>query len=354
MRTFLYDKHIDLSAKMTEFAGWEMPILYSGIVEEVAAVRTGAGAFDLSHMGEFMVSGSNALDLLQRVFTNDVSALTVGQAQYSLMCDETGGVLDDVVIYRLEPDKYMVVVNAANINADFAWVSSHNSLGAELVDASGETALVAIQGPKAAEILQPVCDTDLSGMPRYHVRRAKVLGAPCWVASTGYTGGPGYEIFCSPSDADAVWIGLLSRGAVPIGLGARDVLRIEAGYPLYGHELSRSATPVEARLMWVVKPEKGDFIGKEAILRVQEAGTEQTLVGIECIDRCVPRHGYEVVCADSTVGCVTSGTFSPTLQKGVAMAYVKRDCGREGTELFVRIRDRLCKSAIVKRPFYRP
>jgi len=357
MKTPLYEEHIRLGAKMTEFAGWEMPLQYAGIAHEVGVVRSAVGIFDISHMGEFTAAGPNALELVQYVTTNDVSALEIGQAQYSLLCTPEGGVIDDLIVYRLEPELYLLIVNASNIDIDFEWISSHNTMGAELTNKSDDTALIAVQGPKAEELLQSISDIDLSAIGRFHIARGKIAGIDCGIAHTGYTGEDGFELLASNADAAALWNAILDAGkplgAEPIGLGARDVLRLEPAYPLYGHELTRSTNPVSARLMWVVKPSKGEFVGREAILKAKEMGTKQVLIGIEAIDRCIPRHECEVSVNGNKIGEITSGTFSPTLGKGIAMAYVDREYSAAGTEVNVITGGRTCKCRIVPMPFYK-
>jgi aminomethyltransferase len=357
MRTALYDEHLRLGAKMTQFAGWEMPLYYAGIVREVEAVRSTAGIFDLSHMGEFMVSGPPALDLIQLVTTNDASRLEVGDAQYTLMCNENGGVIDDLIVYRLDSDLYMPVVNASNIASDFEWVQGHNTMVADCRNRSHETGLVAVQGPAALRLLQPILNLDLDSIRRFTIKKGRVGDIEAWIARTGYTGEDGFEIYCSASDSLPVWRLVMKQGedfgAQPVGLAARDVLRTEAGYPLYGNELTTQTSPVEARLMWAVKPEKGEFIGREAILEVKEQGPRQLLTGLTSVDRCIPRHEQVVTANGAAVGMVTSGTFSPTLGKGIAIAYVEPDYAVEGVRLEVQIRDKPCPFDAVRLPLYR-
>lgn len=335
-----------------------MPLYYSGIAREVQAVRSSAGVFDLSHMGELIVHGPKALDLLQFLTTNDVSVLEVGQAQYTLMCDENGGILDDLIVYRLESDVYMVVVNAVNTQSDFTWVQRHGRPDAECEDRSVETGLVAVQGPASSDLLRPVVDFDPGALPRFGVRRGRVGDIECWIARTGYTGEDGFEIFCSASDCPKLWTLALEAGrpfgAEPTGLGARDVLRLEAGYPLYGHELTRTTTPVDARLLWVVKFAKPDFLGRKAISQAKREGPKQVLVGLEAVERCVPRHGYDVTIGQARIGHITSGTFSPTIGKGIAMAYLEPSHAKEGAGVNVQIRGKPCACNVVPTPFYRP
>ena len=357
MRTALYDEHVRLGAKMTQFAGWEMPLYYSGIVREVQAVRSAAGVFDLSHMGEFMVTGPRALDLIQLVTTNDASHIGIGDAQYTLMCNEDGGAIDDLIVYKLDSDIYMPVVNASNTASDFKWMWAQNSMGADFQNRSSEIGLVAVQGPAAPELLQPIVDIDLAGLRRFTIQSGRVGDVTAWIARTGYTGEDGFEIYCSTADSPEVWRLVMSQGrgfgAQPAGLGARDVLRIEAGYPLYGHELTAQTTPVEARLMWAVKLDKGEFIGRAAIAKVKEQGPARLLAGLTSVDRCIPRHEQVVMANGASVGIVTSGTFSPTLGKGIAIAYVEPVYAVEDAELDVQIRDKLCPFQVVRLPFYR-
>jgi aminomethyltransferase len=363
MRTPLYEEHVELGAKMTEFAGWEMPLQYAGIAHEVEVVRTKVGLFDISHMGEFVISGPHALALVQYVTTNDASALEVGKAQYSLLCDENGGVIDDLIVYRTGEQEYLLVVNASNEKSDFEWIASHNAFGATLENQSADTALIALQGPLAERVMYPLAAFDAASLGRFGITRGKVAGIDCHVARTGYTGEDGFEIFCAASGAVDLWTSLMVAkvlGAEPIGLGARDVLRLEAAYPLYGHELTRDTTPVAARLMWVVKPDKGDFIGRDAILSAKQTGEKRTLVGIEAIDRCIPRHGCDVMNQGAVVGSITSGTFSPTLGKAIALAYIDKASAVVGTEVEVvtsfdklRMRGRTCACRVVPTPFYK-
>lgn len=358
MRTPLYDEHRRLGARMTSFAGWEMPVYYSGIADETLAVRSAAGIFDLSHMGELLVSGPAALDSIQYLTTNDASRLDIGQAQYSLMCSGNGGVLDDLIVYRLGKHSYMLVVNAANTDSDACWIMRNKVGETQLKDESRTTASIAVQGPAAAAILSSAVSFDIDSLGRFRVQCGDVRGIRCRIARTGYTGEDGFELYCSWTEAVALWRAIVEvggrLGARPIGLGARDVLRLEAGYPLYGYELTNSITPVDARLLWVVQFDKGDFLGKQAILTARESGPQKLLIGLEAIGKCVPRHGYNVRAAEDEVGRVTSGTFSPTLGKAIAMAYVCPEYSQTGRELDVVIRGKPCKCRIVPTPFYRP
>ncbi len=357
MRTPLYEDHVKRGAKITEYAGWDMPLQYAGIAHEVEVVRNKVGLFDISHMGEFAVTGPNALALLQYVTTNDVFALQIGRAQYSLLCNENGGVIDDLIVYRLAEQEYLLIVNAANEKKDFEWISAHNSFGAELENQSAQTALIAVQGPDAERTMQNVAEVDVKTVGRFQIELTQVAGHWCRVARTGYTGEDGFEVLVAVDECADVWNALFISGdefgAEPIGLGARDVLRLEAGLPLYGNELTDKTTPVEARLMWVVKPNKGDFIGKEAILRTKEAGVSRKLGGLEAVDRCIPRHGCDVLSGEEVVGVVSSGTFSPTLGKGIAMAYLDESSSEVGSEVQVKTGSRTWACRVVSTPFYK-
>ena len=358
MRTPLFNEHIRLGARMTDFAGWEMPLHYSGISHETLSVRYAVGLFDLSHMGEILISGTGALEALQRIMTNDASRLCEGQAQYTLLCADDGGVLDDLILYRLESDSYLAVVNASNADNDFRWISAHAAPGAEVTNRSTDTAIIAVQGPRSEQVLTESADLDLTLIPRFHARYGKVGAVKCLAARTGYTGEDGFELLCDWNDASTLWSHLLDTGKAygmePAGLGARDVLRLELAYPLHGHELSAEITPVEARLMWAVHLEKGDFLGRTAIESQSAAGAARRLVGLEVNDRCIPRHAQVVLADDVQVGIVTSGTFSPTLQKPIALAYVDRKFVQPGTDLAIMIRDRKCGVRVTGTPFYRP
>ena len=309
-------------------------------------------------MGELIVSGHRALDLIQYVTTNDVSLLDVGDAQYTLMCDENGGIVDDLIVYRMEPQEYMLVVNAANIESDLMWILDHNGAGASVEDISPETGLVAVQGPHSAQLMQLFTNEDIRAFRRFTIWSGTIGGIDVWVARTGYTGEDGFECLCSARRISALWETImdagLAFGAEPAGLGARDVLRLEAAYPLYGNELTRAVTPVHAGLRWVVKPSKSDFIGRQAILEALRKGEGPSLVGLESVDRCIPRHGNEVKAGERIVGEVTSGTFSPTVGKGIALAYVEREYAKPGSRLDTVMGGRACLCELVTTPFYRP
>ncbi|MGE0160966.1 MAG: glycine cleavage system aminomethyltransferase GcvT [Gemmatimonadales bacterium] len=355
-RTPLFEEHVALGGKLVPFAGWEMPVQYpSGITAEHRAVRTTAGLFDVSHMGEFVVRGGQALDLLQRVSVNDVSALEVGQAQYSAMCYEPGGVVDDLLVYRY-PDRYMVVVNASNLAKDWDWLSSHaEGFDAEIEDASPSTALLALQGPAAREVLRPLADVDVDDVKYYRFIEGAVAAIPATIAGTGYTGEDGFELYVAAADAVALWRTLLEAGegagVVPAGLGARDSLRLEMGYALYGNELDAEHTPLEAGLGWITKLDKGDFVGRDALVRQKQEGIPRRLVGLSLGERAFPRHGYEVLAGGDRVGVVTSGTSSPSLGHGIALAYVPPEHAKPGTKLEVDARGRRLEAVVTRPPF---
>ncbi len=347
-RTGLYRCHLEAKAKMVDFAGWEMPIEYSGIKKEHEAVRNHAGLFDLSHMGECWVWGDGALDWLQSLFTNDLSKIEVGKAQYGCMCNEQGRVLDDMIIYRFE-DKWMVVMNASNRQKIVDWMAKHKPAGVEMDDASLRTSLIAIQGPKAQEILQKHVAIDLEQVPYYGFQEGEVDGLEGIISRTGYTGEDGFELYLPWNEATGVWTKLVAE-AEPIGLGARDTLRLESGYALYGHELSENITPLDASLGWVTKLDK-EFIGRDAIKAYKEKGVERCLVGLEMEGRAIPREGYPLHAGGKQVGVVTSGTFSPTLKRGIALASVETALRAVGTEIEVEIRGRNERAKVTRLPF---
>ena len=356
-RTPLHDAHVGLDAKIVAFAGFEMPVQYAtGIVAEHRAVREACGLFDVSHMGEFVVRGPQALDLVQRISVNDASRIEVGQAQYSAMCLESGCVIDDLLIYRFG-DRYMLVVNASNLAKDWAWVSGHAELfDVEIEDVSGETALLALQGPSARAVLRPLASLDVDGVKYYRFGEGDVAGVPAVISGTGYTGEDGFELYVPAGGADHLWGVLLEAGAdaglIPAGLGARDSLRLEVGYALYGNDLDEEHTTLESGLGWVTKLDKGDFIGREALAAQKEAGVERRLVGIRLTAKGFPRPGYDVVSGGDVVGTVTSGTVSPMLGYGIALGYVPAALSKAGTELQIDARGRLVDAVVQRPPFY--
>ncbi len=355
-RTPLYDAHRALGARMVDFAGWEMPVQYQGIIDEHTAVRTRAGLFDVSHMGEIELRGPGALDACQRATANDVRRLRDGTAQYSLLLDPRGGIVDDIIVHRLAAERLMICVNASNRAPDFAYLREH-ARGADVVDVSDATALLALQGPRATAILARCTALPLADIPRFAFAEAPVAGRRALVAHTGYTGEDGWELYAATGDAVTLWDALLAAGKAdgisPAGLGARDTLRLEAALPLYGHELGLDTSPYEARLGWVVHPEKGDFIGRDALLAAQARGPRRRLVGVELVDAGVPRADYRVLRDGQAVGALTSGTKSPTLGKGIALGYVEPAASAAGTTLAVEIRGRAAAARVVPLPFYR-
>jgi aminomethyltransferase len=355
-RTPLYDAHVAAGAKMVPFGGWEMPVQYRGIIEEHRAVRGAVGLFDISHMGEFEVEGPGALAAVQRLTTNDASTLEVGQVQYSVFCDDRGGIVDDLTVYRLAADRFMLVVNAANIDGDWAWVTTRPGDDARWRDVSAETALLAVQGPRAEHVVGGLTELDMTPIRYYHFARGRVAGVPAILSRTGYTGEDGFELYVPARDASALWRALLEagRGAgiQPIGLGARDTLRLEMKFALYGNDIDRTTNPLEAGLGWVVKPAKGEFVGRAAIEAVRAAGVARKLVGFEMTDRAVPRHDYPIRAGGGPAGRVTSGSFSPSLERSIGMGYVTTERAAIGAAVEVEIRGQAHPARIVKTPFY--
>ena len=360
-RTPLYDEHVRAGGKMVEFAGYEMPIQYpTGIVAEHRAVRQNAGLFDLSHMGEFFFIGAAAGAAIDRLISSDIAGLAVGQARYGLLTNERGTIVDDVIVYRLADDEYLMVVNAANVAKDLAHVQAHLAAGVRLDDRSDEMSLIAIQGPRAATILSSVTDLEIreqsiESLPPFGVVRARVANSRAIVARTGYTGEDGFEVFVDNDRAAQVWSRLMAAGAstgiIPIGLGARDTLRLEARFSLYGNDIDETTDPIEAGLGWTTKLDK-DFVGRDRIAAMKEQGPTRRIVGL-VVEGGVARHGHEVTKDGSVVGMVTSGTFGPTVQKNIALAYVPAALSKVGTELAVRIRERDVPAKVVKTPFYK-
>lgn len=357
-RTPLYQIHCDSQAKMVPFGGWEMPVHYTGIVDEHKAVRSHAGLFDVSHMGEFEFKGTGARDLVQFLTPNDVDRLGVGRGQYSMFLNEQGGTVDDIILYRTAKTTYLIVVNASNIDKDWAHVHSvaQRFDNVEVFNRSDEFGLLALQGPTAGEALSPLVNRDLSEIGSFRIRQAELAGRSVRIARTGYTGEGmnGFEIFTHAKDAEAVWNAIVKSPEVsPAGLGARDTLRIEASLPLYGHELNDETTPLEAGLGSFISL-SGGFIGAEALERQRTEGLKKTLVMLEMIDRGIPRQGYEIQDASgNTIGEVTSGTVAPWVNKNVAMAYICPNFAQVGTELAVAIRNRVLKMQVVRRPFFK-
>lgn len=357
-KTPFTDTHIALGAKMHEFAGYNMPIEYSGIIDEHQTVVNAVGVFDVSHMGEIWVKGPKALEYLQRVTSNDVSALTIGKAQYSCFINENGGIIDDFITYYYEPEKYLLVVNAANLEKDWEWCQKQNTIGAELENASAHTAQLAIQGPKATETLQKLTDIDLSAIPFYAFEVGKFAGVDeVIISNTGYTGAGGFELYFYPEHGMKIWDAIFEAGEEfgikPIGLGARDTLRLEMGYCLYGNELDETTSPLQAGLGWITKfVDNKPFIGREVLAKEKAEGISRRLCGFTLIDRGIPRQGYEIVNAeDEVIGKVTSGTMAPMLKVGIGMGYVKPEYAKAGTEIFIKVRNRNLKAEVTKLPF---
>jgi aminomethyltransferase len=356
--TALTHKHIELSAKMVPFAGYNMPVQYAGINVEHETVRKGVGVFDVSHMGEFILKGDKALDLIQRVTSNDASKLYDGKVQYSCLPNEDGGIVDDLLVYRIDDKTYMLVVNASNIDKDWDWISKYNTDGVDMKNISDKASLLAVQGPKAAEALQSLTDIDLGSMEYYTFKKGKFAGVDnVLLSATGYTGAGGFEIYVDNEHAENVWDSIFKAGEPfgikPIGLGARDTLRLEMGFCLYGNDIDDTTSPLEAGLGWVTKFSK-EFTNSAALQQQKQEGLKRRLVGFEMIDRGIPRHDYEIVDADgNNIGKVTSGTQSPSLQKAIGIGYVKSEFAKEGTEIFILIRDNKIKAQVVKPPFYK-
>jgi aminomethyltransferase len=358
-RTPLHASHVALHARMVPYAGYEMPVQYTSIIEEHRAVRGAVGLFDLSHMGELHLSGPEALAFARYAVVSDPGLLEPGQAQYSMLCAPDGGIIDDLIVYRVE-DGYLVVCNAANHDAVMAQLESlrsHGDFDVTLADRSDETALIAPQGPRAAELLGRLTDVDLSSLGNYRSTPGRVAGTECLVARTGYTGEDGFELFCAARRAQRLWDALISTGEdlglQPCGLGSRDTLRLEAGMPLYGNELDRSVNPYEANLGRVVKLEKGEFVGRSALAAIQQTGPQRKLVGLMMRDEAIARHGYPVLVGGAPTGVVTSGTLSPSLGERIAMAYLPAADAALGAEVEVVVRDRPHPAEQVKLPFYR-
>ncbi len=358
--TPLHDLHVELGARMVPFAGYEMPVQYKSIIEEHRTVRGAVGLFDLSHMGELEVRGDEAVAFLRYAVVSDPGAIEIGQAQYSMLCDDDGGIIDDLIVYRLAEQRFMVVCNASNrfaVIEQLMTLLEDGDLAAEVEDRSDATGLVAPQGPLAATVLARVTDLELDQIANYHFARGKVAGIECIVARTGYTGEDGFELFCDASRARELWEAVATAGAGdgirPCGLGARDTLRLEAGMPLYGNELSRDTNPFEVNLGRVVKLEKGEFVGRPALQAVADAGPRRKLIGLQMVDNAIPRTGYEVRADGDAVGRVTSGTLSPTLGTKIAMALVPTAHAGIGNEFEVMVRERPQRAEQVKLPFYR-
>ena len=354
--TALTQKHISLGAKIIPFAGYNMPVSYTGLNDEHAAVRNSVGVFDVSHMGEFILKGDKALDLIQRVTSNDASVLTDGKAQYSCLPNTEGGIVDDLIVYRIDEKTYMLVVNASNIDKDWNWISKYNTEGVDMKNISEETSLLAIQGPKALETLQKLTDVKLAEIPYYSFAKGIFSGVEnVIISNTGYTGSGGFEIYFKNENADKIWDAIFEAGKEfgikPIGLGARDTLRLEMGFCLYGNDINDTTSPIEAGLGWITKFTK-DFTNRAAIEKQKTEGVTKKLVGFEMIDRGIPRHDYQIADANGNIiGKVTSGTQSPTLNIALGMGYVNKEFSKADTEIFIMIRDKAIKAKVCKIPF---
>lgn len=356
--TALSHIHESLGAKMVPFAGYNMPVQYEGVNAEHETVRNGVGVFDVSHMGEFLLTGENALALIQKVTSNDASVLEIGRAQYSCLPNNDGGIVDDLIVYRMKEDQYLLVVNASNIDKDWNWISSHNDLGVDMRNLSDDYSLLAIQGPKAVEAMQSLTNVDLAAIKYYHFEVGPFAGIDnVIISATGYTGSGGFEIYCQNSEVEQVWHKVFEAGAAfgikPIGLAARDTLRLEMGFCLYGNDINDTTSPIEAGLGWITKFTK-DFTNSENLKKQKEAGVSRKLIGFELIERGIPRHDYEIVDANgNNIGIVTSGTMAPSLGKGIGMGYVATEFAGVDSEIFIQIRNNKVKAKVVKMPFYK-
>ena len=357
-RTALYNKHIELRAKMVPFAGYEMPVQYSGVNQEHINVRNNVGVFDVSHMGEFIVKGENALKLIQKISSNDASTLFPGRAQYSYLPNFEGGIVDDMLVYMIEEIHYMLVVNASNIEKDWNWISIQNTMGAELSNISENLSLIAVQGPKAVELLQNYTDLNLSAIKFYHFQKGTFAGYnDIIISATGYTGSGGFELYVPNSYAEEIWDLIFSSGpkynVLPTGLAARDTLRLEMGYCLYGNDINDHTSPISAGLSWVTKFNK-EFIGKDIIQNHKLQGTQNKLVAFELLERGIPRKDYEIKNADGKlIGKVTSGTMGPSVRKAIGMGYVNSNFSNFGNSIFINIRNKSISAKIVKLPFFK-
>ena len=357
-RTPLYEEHLRLKAKMVDFAGWDMPIQYTSIIEETKTVRNSVGLFDVSHMGEIYIEGPDAVKFVNYIITNDFGSIKFGDAVYSPMCKEDGGIIDDLIAYKISREKALLVVNASNKDKDYEWMKKQSEkFDVEVIDRSDEKALVALQGPKAEELLQKLADVKLSEIGFYQFTEGRVRGIKAQISRTGYTGEDGFEIMVDSEAAVPLWRSLLEYGSEygikPAGLGARDLLRLEASYLLYGNDMDESTNPIEAGISWAVKFDKGDFIGREALLKVKEEKPKRKLVGMILEGRNIARHGYKIFKDGEEIGFITSGGYSPTLEKSIALGYVNKPHNKRGTELDVQIRKKIVKAEVVKLPFYR-
>lgn len=355
-KTKFFDVHQKLGAKIVDFAGYQMPVQYSSIIAEHKAVRNSVGVFDVSHMGEIFISGEHALNFVQEITINDASKLTSGRVQYSAMCYNDGGIVDDILVYKLNDEKFILVVNASNIEKDYNWMIENNNFGVEIINESNEYSLLAIQGPNSKNVLQKICDKDLN-IQYYHFFNTNVAGVDMIVSRTGYTGELGYEIYFKgdKSVAENVWNNIFEAGEEfeikPVGLGARDTLRLEMGFCLYGNDIDKTTNPLEAGLGWITKLKKNNFIAKEILQKVKEVGLKRKLVPLETEERAFPRHGYDITADGRKIGKVTSGTVSPILEKPIALGYVEKEFAYEGSTVNFMIRGKEIPAKVVKLPF---
>jgi len=356
-RTKLYNKHIELGAKMVEFAGYEMPVQYSSIIDEHNAVRNSVGVFDVSHMGEVIVKGNQAFDFIQYITINDVAKLAAGKVQYTAMCYENGGIVDDLLLYQLDDNEFMLVINASNIEKDLEWMHKNNKFDAEIINESDEYSLFAVQGPNSKKTLAKICKSGLD-MEYYHFQISECEGTEIIISRTGYTGELGYEIYFKGSEEEAlkIWNKIFEAGTQykikPVGLGARDTLRLEMGFCLYGNDIDRTTNPIEAGLGWITKIKKGDFIGRDILRKIKENGVERKLVAITSNEKIMPRHGYGIFNNNGKkIGVITSGTLSPVLGKPIAMGYVKKEFAEIDTTVTIQVRNKEVTGIVVKLPF---
>jgi aminomethyltransferase len=359
-KTPLFEIHKKLGAKIIEFGSWLMPVYYTSVIDEHNTVRNRVGLFDVSHMGEFTIRGKDALAFIQRLITNDASRLNNNQALYTPMCNDNGTIIDDLLVYKFSDEYFMLVVNASNIEKDYKWIeeiAKKFDRDVILKDISDETSLLALQGPKAEKVLQKITNLDLSQIKYYWFKEGRIDKIQAIISRTGYTGEDGFEIYIKPEYAPKVWNRLLEigkeEGIKPVGLGARDTLRLECAMLLYGNDMDETKTPLETNIAWTVKFNKEDFIGKEVLLKQKEEGVKQRLVGFELLEHGIPRHNYSILKDKERIGTVTSGSFSPTLKKGIGLGYVKINFGKERTEIQIQIRKRTVKARVVKTPFYK-
>ena len=356
MKTKFYTKHVEHGAKLVKYAGYQMPVQYTSIINEHRAVRNSVGVFDVSHMGEVIIKGERALDFIQYITINDVSKLAIGKVQYTAMCYEDGGIVDDLLLYQLDDNEYLLVINASNIEKDIVWMHKNNSFGVEILNESSEYSLLAVQGPNSKKTLQKICK-DVLEMEYYHFAVSECEGTEVIISRTGYTGELGYEIYFKGSEADAlkIWNKIFKAGVKyviePIGLGARDTLRLEMGFCLYGNDIDKSTNPIEAGLGWITKVKKGNFIGRDSILKIKEDGVKRKLVAILAEERIIPRHGYEISNNGDIIGTITSGTLSPYLGKPIAMGYVDKEFSDLDSKVTIKVRNKEVIGEIVKLPF---